>query len=55
MAFYNGQASSYQELLDVLVAGCVEQGWTWTNGILSKGYAFVKPFVSTGFVAQTYL
>lgn len=47
MAYYSGQASSYQELLNVLVAACVEQGWTWTDGILSKGTAFVKPYVST--------
>lgn len=46
MAYYNGQASSYQELLDVLVAACVEQGWTWADGILSKGKTFVKLSIS---------
>lgn len=47
MAYYSGQVASYQELLDVLVATCVEQGWAWADGILSKGAAFVKPIIST--------
>ncbi len=47
MAFYSGQASSYQELLDVLINACVTKGWTWADGILSKGKAFIRPFVST--------
>lgn len=42
MAYYSGQVSSYQELLDVLVASCVTEGWTWADGILSKGTAFLK-------------
>lgn len=42
MAYYSGQATSYQELQDVLVAACVAQGWTWADGILNKGKAFVK-------------
>ena len=42
MAYYSGQVSSYQELLDVLVASCVIEGWTWADGILSKGTAFLK-------------
>lgn len=47
MAYYSGQASSYQELLTVLVSACVEQGWTWADGILSKDSAFIKFEVST--------
>lgn len=42
MAYYSGQAASYQELLDALVTACIEQGWTWADGILSKGNAFIK-------------
>lgn len=47
MAYYSGQVVSYDELLTVLVSACVEQGWTWADGILSKGAAFVKLTVST--------
>ncbi|MFU8924893.1 hypothetical protein [Acinetobacter puyangensis] len=47
MAYYSGQAASYQELLNVLVDACVDQGWTWADGILSKGGAFVRPYAST--------
>lgn len=47
MAYYSGQAGSYEELRDVLVSACVDQGWTWTDGILSKGSAFFKLYVST--------
>lgn len=46
MAYYSGQAASYQELLNVLVNACVDQGWTWADGILNKGDAFVKFEVS---------
>lgn len=47
MAFYTGQASSYSELFNVLVNSCVLEGWTWSDGILSKEKAFVRPYVST--------
>ncbi len=53
MAYYSGQASSYQELLNVLVTACVAQGWTWADGILSKEETFVKLSVSaSGTTAQ---
>lgn len=52
MAYYSGQASSYQELLNVLVAACVENDWVWANGILSKDSVFVKPSVSTLLTAK---
>jgi hypothetical protein len=46
MAYFSGQASSYSELLSVLVSACQTQGWTWSDGILSKGNAFFKIYVS---------
>lgn len=48
MAYYSGQASSYPELLNVLTSACVAEGWTWADGILSKGGIFVKLTISTG-------
>lgn len=42
MAYYSGQVASYQELLNVLVAACVEQGWIWADGILSKNNVSIK-------------
>lgn len=47
MAYYSGQATSYQELLDVLVASCVAEGWTWADGILNKNNLFILPYIST--------
>lgn len=53
MAYYSGQASSYQELQTVLTNACVEQGWTWADGILNKGLAYVKLSVTTnGIIIQ---
>lgn len=46
MAYYTGTVADYKQLLDILSARCVDHGWTWTNGILSKGKAFLKIFVS---------
>lgn len=42
MAYYSGQASSYQELQNVLVNACVAQGWSWADGILSYSELFLK-------------
>lgn len=36
MAYYSGQASSYQEILTSLVNACGNHGWTWSTNILSK-------------------
>ena len=47
MAYLNGQVSSYSELRDVLVAACQNQGWTWSNGILSKSTMQVKLFIES--------
>lgn len=46
MAYYSGQASSYQDLHNVLVNACVEQGWIYKDSILSKSETFVKLTIS---------
>ncbi|WP_312566239.1 hypothetical protein [Comamonas sp.] len=43
MAYYTGSVTSYGDLLNALVAACTAERWTWANGILSKGAAFVRP------------
>lgn len=43
MAYYTGSVNSFSELLTAMVNACTANGWLWTNGILSKGIAFVKP------------
>lgn len=47
MAYFTGQATSFQDLLNVLVNACTNQGWTYADDILSKGNAFVRPYVAT--------
>lgn len=47
MAYYSGQVASYQELLDVLVAACITEGWTWADGILRKNGCYIKLEVIT--------
>lgn len=42
MAYYDGQASSYQELQDVLVNACIAQGWSWGNQVLNKENMFFR-------------
>lgn len=49
MAYYTGSANDYPALLTALVNACVAEGWTWADSILSKGAAFVRPYVSTTF------
>ncbi len=44
MAFYTGNVSNFTELRNALVDSCVIEGWTWADGILSKGAIFVRPF-----------
>ncbi|WP_435609927.1 hypothetical protein [Pseudomonas knackmussii] len=51
MAYYSGVANSFNDLLTQLVSACVDHGWTWADGILSKGSAYVKPWVES--VAST--
>ena len=46
MAYYTGSANGYEDLLNVLVTGCQAHGWSWSDGILSKGTAFVRPTVA---------
>lgn len=47
MAFYSGAANSFEDLRTALIDACVAQGWTWSDSILSKGTAYVRPYVST--------
>lgn len=47
MAYYSGSASDFDALRTALVAACVAEGWTWADGILSKGAAYVMPYVSS--------
>jgi hypothetical protein len=47
MAYYSGQASSYDELLTVLVNGCVANGWVWADSILRKNGCYIKLEVVT--------
>lgn len=47
MAYYSGMASGFNELLNVFVNACIDQGYTWSDGILSKDTVFVRPYVST--------
>lgn len=49
MAYYSGQASSYQELLNILTNACVDNDWVWADEILSKNGVFIKlQVLSTG-------
>jgi hypothetical protein len=45
MAFYSGNASSAQDLVDAIVAGCLLNGWTESDGVLSKGDNHFRPDV----------
>ncbi|HRL94697.1 MAG TPA: hypothetical protein PK873_14185 [Pseudomonas sp.] len=47
MAYYNGSANSFNDLLTALASACVAEGWTWADGILSKGSAFVKLYTNS--------
>lgn len=42
MAYYSGYASSYPDLLNQVVNACVDNGWSFSDSILSKNNAFVK-------------
>jgi len=46
MALYSGSANSFEDLHSALVNAATLAGWTWADGILSKGAAYVRPFVS---------
>ncbi|MEN3968223.1 hypothetical protein [Acinetobacter sp. BWR-L5] len=55
MAYYNGQASSYQELLNALVGACTQpdNAWIWSNGVLHKSDLFIGFSISTnGIICQ---
>lgn len=47
MSYYTGSANNYSDVLTALVSACTANGWTWADSILSKGGAFVRPYVST--------
>lgn len=51
MAFYTGSANSFTDLLSALVSACSAEGWAWSDGILSKGPAYVRPYISTATTA----
>lgn len=42
MAYYSGQASSYQEIINIVVNHCTNEGWSWNDPVLSKGDAFIS-------------
>lgn len=46
MAYYTGSVNNYSDLLSALTSACVAEGWAWDGTILSKGSAFVRPYVS---------
>ncbi|WP_287916085.1 hypothetical protein [Comamonas sp.] len=41
MAYYTGSVNSYSDLILVVSTVCANHGWAYSNGILSKGTAFV--------------
>lgn len=45
MAYFTGSANSWGDLLNALTSACVSEGWTWADGILSKGDAFIMPWI----------
>ena len=42
MPYYTGVSNSYADLITALTNGCTANGWTWADGILSKGSLYVK-------------
>lgn len=46
MAYYTGSVNSYADLLNALLTACVDEGYTLTDDILSKGSLFVRPYAS---------
>jgi hypothetical protein len=54
MAYYTGVATNYADLLNALTSNCQSNGWTWADGILSKGALYVSAVeatATTGFLA----
>ncbi len=47
MAYYSGSANTFGDLLSALVDACVAEGWSWSDGILNKGAAYVRPYTAT--------
>ncbi len=46
MAYRTGSVNSYEELRGVLISACTAAGWSLQDGILVKGAAFIRPYVS---------
>ena len=42
MAYYSGQATSYQEIIDAVVDHLQSEGWAWNGVVLSKENVFVS-------------
>lgn len=42
MAYYSGQAASYQEIINTVVGHLQSEGWTWNGVVLSKENVFVS-------------
>ena len=53
MAYYSGQASRLQELVNTVVNHCVTEGWSWNNVVLSKNSGFFTLSVQNVGVGQT--
>lgn len=47
MAYYTGAANNFGDLQTALLTACTANGWTLADGILSKGLAFVRPYISS--------
>lgn len=47
MAYYTGSVNSYADLLAAIHSACQANGWSLSNGVLSKGSAFVKLQLAT--------
>lgn len=47
MPHYTGAANSFSDLRSALLSACTDNGWSLDSGILSKGAAFVRPYVSS--------
>lgn len=52
MAYYSGQISSFNDLLNIFVSICQNHGWVWSNSILSKNECYLRLIASeTGITA----
>ena len=47
MGFYTGSVNSYENLKDALIAACVSEGWSASDGIVSRDGLFVRLYHSS--------